>query len=420
MAKLDLLTGMKVVDMSSFLACPVAAKLLGEYGADVIRVENPNGDAIRNMSMTMFRVINGDAPLYDTVNGNKKMVAIDTTKPEGIAILYKLLEDADVFICHLQEKNLKQLGLDYDTLHAKFPGLIVANTTGYGSTGPNANKAGYDGIAYVHHTGMNINTLREGSEPALPYMGQGDIPTGTYLAGGIMAAYIKKLRTGKGEKVSAHLYGAGIWGSMINVLHCQAPYNYHMPELRETHLPTYNLYKTKDEKWMLIQGGYPQAFANLLKCAQVADAEEALAKWPDIRSQMMNAPDVVKYLEGVFAAKTAAEWDPILEMAKIPHDVALSYKEIAEDEAAMAANLLQEVHYDYSNTTIRIPRSPVSFAEAGIPETDLPPLTGADTAEVLKTYGYSDEQIAEMAAAGLVGLGDTWKRPIMGQYPSAK
>ena len=130
MSDLKLLDGVKVVDMSAFVAAPMAAEILAEYGADVVRIEPLTGDGIRGSGMTQ-NIYNGDAPLYDAINGNKRHIAVNTRTAEGMGVLWKLLETADIFICHMREKDMVKLGIDWDTLHAKFPALIYANTTGY-------------------------------------------------------------------------------------------------------------------------------------------------------------------------------------------------------------------------------------------------------------------------------------------------
>ena len=113
-------------------------------------------------------IYNGDAPLYDAINGNKRHIAVNTRTAEGMGVLWKLLETADIFICHMREKDMVKLGIDWDTLHAKFPALIYANTTGYGSTGPLASRGGFDMIAYATRTGLTTDVVPEARIPTCP------------------------------------------------------------------------------------------------------------------------------------------------------------------------------------------------------------------------------------------------------------
>ena len=260
MSKLELLKGMKVIDMASFVAGPTCAKILAEYGADVIRIEALVGDdKTRDLGKNAMGIKNGDLPLYDLVNGNKKQLALDTRRPEGLAILRKLLETADVFVCHLRQANMQRLGLDWETLHRDYPGLIYANVTGYGTKGSYADRGGFDSVAYVSRAGVHFAAEREGTKPYMPFAGQGDLPTGCYLAMGVMAAYINKLRTGVGDMVTANLYGAGIWAGAFPIITAQEPYNVPWPkDPMDTFSPLYNIYKCADGHWVTICGnGWP-------------------------------------------------------------------------------------------------------------------------------------------------------------------
>ena len=132
MAKLDLLAGMKVVDFSSYIAAPTCAKLLGEYGAEVIRIEPKISDSVRFVASQVYGCTDGTNPLYDVINGNKRQICLDTRSPEGKEVLHRLLTEADVCVSNLREAQAKRQGIDFETLHAKYPKLVYANVTGYG------------------------------------------------------------------------------------------------------------------------------------------------------------------------------------------------------------------------------------------------------------------------------------------------
>ena len=367
MAGLKLLEGVKVVDMSAFVAAPMAAEVLAEYGADVVRIEPLTGDGIRGSGMTQ-NIYNGDAPLYDAINGNKRHIAVNTRTAEGMGVLWKLLETADIFICHMREKDMVKLGIDWETLHAKFPALIYANTTGYGSTGPLASRGGFDMIAYATRTGLTTDVVPEGAHPYMPYQAQGDIPTGLYLSIGIMAAYINRLRTGLGDQVSCSLYGSGMMSAMVPILSGQKPYNNLWPKGRENVLPFSCMYRGSDDRWIMVAG-----------------------------------------LDELFATKTVQEWSDILTEEDIPNDICLKFSEVADDPAVLTGNLMKEVEMP-SGEVIKMPRTPVYFREAGAPDPVVAPTVGEHTEDVLKECGYTDEEIKKMAEEKVVGLGDTWDR----------
>ena len=255
MAKLDLLAGMKVVDFSSYIAAPTCAKLLGEYGAEVIRIEPKISDSVRFVASQVYGCTDGTNPLYDVINGNKRQICLDTRSPEGKEVLHRLLSEADVFVSNLREAQAKRQGIDFETLHAKYPKLVYANVTGYGDKGISVGKPGFDATAYHNRSGLSLAALAAGSEPALPYPGLGDIPTGTYLALGVLAAYIKAQRTGEGDFVSVSLYGAGMWSAVSPIVFAQEPYNDKMPKSREGSLGLGRHYKTADDRWFIVNTG---------------------------------------------------------------------------------------------------------------------------------------------------------------------
>lgn len=407
MSDLKLLDGVKVVDMSAFVAAPMAAEILAEYGADVVRIEPLTGDGIRGSGMTQ-NIYNGDAPLYDAINGNKRHIAVNTRTAEGMGVLWKLLETADIFICHMREKDVVKLGIDWDTLHAKFPALIYANTTGYGSTGPLASRGGFDMIAYATRTGLTTDVVPEGAHPYMPYQAQGDIPTGLYLSIGIMAAYINRLRTGLGDQVSCSLYGSGMMSAMVPILSGQKPYNNLWPKGRENVLPFSCMYRGSDDRWIMVAGlqwhkDWPRFVARL------GLDPELVTKYPDYMTALAKSNEIIPMLDELFATKTVQEWSDILTEEDIPNDICLKFSEVADDPAVLTGNLMKEVEMP-SGEVIKMPRTPVYFREAGAPDPVVAPTVGADTEVVLKECGYTDEEIKKMAEEKVVGLGDTWDR----------
>ena len=392
MSDLKLLDGVKVVDMSAFVAAPMAAEILAEYGADVVRIEPLTGDGIRGSGMTQ-NIYNGDAPLYDAINGNKRHIAVNTRTAEGMGVLWKLLETADIFICHMREKDMVKLGIDWDTLHAKFPALIYANTTGYGSTGPLASRGGFDMIAYATRTGLTTDVVPEGAHPYMPYQAQGDIPTGLYLSIGIMAAYINRLRTGLGDQVSCSLYGSGMMSAMVPILSGQKPYNNLWPKGRENVLPFSCMYRGSDDRWIMVAGlqwhkDWPRFVARL------GLDPELVTKYPDYMTALAKSNEIIPMLDELFATKTVQEWSDILTEEDIPNDICLKFSEVADDPAVLTGNLMKEVEMP-SGEVIKMPRTPVYFREAGAPDPVVAPTVGCrhrSRAEGMRLYRRGDQE----------------------------
>lgn len=403
MGKLDLLEGMKVVDFSSYVAGPTCARLLGEYGANVIRIEPRIADSVRFVASQVYGVTNGDNPFYEVINGHKRQLCLDTRSPEGLEVLYRLLEGADVFVCNMREPQAKRAGFDWETLHSKFPKLIYANVTGYGDHGLYAGKPGFDATAYHTRSGLNHAALAAGSEPALPYSGLGDIPTGTYLALGVLAAYTKAQRTGQGEFVTVSLYGSGMWSAVAPIVFAQEPYNDVMPKQRVTSLGLGRHYQTADGRWLMVNTGNWERDWPRFAAATVWEPEltEQVTRHQDVFPRIT---ELAPRFEALFASQSYAYWDELLTKLDIAHELCMNFREIVSDPVAISADLLEEIHYPHSGTNPRIVRSPAQFRLAGLSETELSRTVGEDTVEILSGCGYSPQEIEALRSQKVVGV----------------
>ncbi len=403
MAKLDFLEGMKVVDLSTFVAGPTCGKILGEYGADVVRIEPRIGDSVRYVARQMQGVTNGDNPFYDNINGNKRQLCLETRTPEGLEVLHRLLERADVFLCNMRENVARQSGLDWESLHARYPRLIYANVTGYGYKGPLAGRAGFDNTAYHSRTGLNSATLEPGQTPTAAYTGIGDVPTGTYLAMGVIAAYVKAQRTGRGEFVTASLYGSGMWSEVFPVLFAQEPYGDTYPKDRRDRLLLTQNYRTSDDRWFTLNtGNWEKDWPRLAK--GLGFDPELIHQTARLNDAMPVHRKLAEMVTEAFAQGTYAQWDAMLDELDIAHDLCQTFREVAEDPAAVEADLLQPVHYEHSGTDVRLVRSPVQFRLAGAPDTEPARNVGEDTLAVLQEYGYTPEEIQALRDKRIVGV----------------
>lgn len=402
MAKLDFLEGMKVVDLSTFVAAPVCAKILGEYGAQVIRVEPKIGDSVRYVARQVVGVTNGDNPFYDTINGNKRQICVDTRRPEGLAILHRLLANADVFVCNMRADQAARSGLDWESVHAKYPRIVYANVTGYGTKGPFAGRAGFDNTAFYSRTGLNSAGQEPDQPPTASYTGIGDIPTGTYLAMGVIAAYVKALRTGRGEFVTASLYASGMWSEVYPVTFAQAPYCDKYPKPREARLLLTQNYQDCDGRWFTLNTGNWEKDWPKLGRGLGLD-EDLVSRTSRLNDAMPVHQTLYELVRDAFLKAPYAHWDPLLIELDISHDLCQTYAEVITDPVAVGADLLQPVRYETSGSEIRLVRSPVQFG-MGPAETELARKVGQDTLDVLKEYGYTDADIASLREDGVIGV----------------
>ena len=198
------LDGVKIVDLSTYIAAPSCGRILASYGADVIKVESPKGDDLRKAQVSYGYPAETDEYSWgmDVQNANKKGLCLNLRTPEGIEAMYKLLETADVFLTNNRVQALVKMGLDWDTLHAKFPRLIHASILGYGENGPLKDKPGFDYTAYFSRGGIANSLMEKGTAPAVPVSGFGDDYAGIALSSGICAALYRQAKTGQGERVT--------------------------------------------------------------------------------------------------------------------------------------------------------------------------------------------------------------------------
>ena len=392
------LEGIKVVELAAVVAAPTAGRLLADFGAEVIKVEAPNGDVLRNVGeMHWMPVEDGNNPLFDNFNTGKKLTAIDLKNKDGMEVLFRLLEDADVFISNTRMKSLMKMGLDYESLKARFPRLIYAHFSGFGLTGPDKDRPGYDTTAFWMRTGAAGDGVLEGDFPARMSYAFGDIATGSYFLNGILAAIIGRERSGQGTLVETSLYNSGIWMSSPYVINTQPAYGHKLPQTR------YEPWNPFSDYYLCADGKYIAPIAKLYQkdrpmLAEVFDIPW-LAEDPDLATigTMKRAgkePAVVKAIEESIAKKTSDEWIEIFEKLDIPYETVHRIADIVDDPHAWANGYLETVHYPDSDTVVPVP--PVKFSEYGRREHTILGAVGADTVEVLTAAGYTEEEIAEL------------------------
>ena len=220
MANMRPLEGVKIVELSTYVAASSCGRMLADFGADVIKVEAPSGDGFRNFPRAYKSPCTEDCnPLFDTLNAGKKSLVLNLKTEEGMKIFHRMLAEADVFMTNTRNQSLVPMGLDYETLRVKYPRLVIANLVAYGEKGDEVNRPGYDTMAlwtrgcFTH----DISVDNEGHYcPTIPMMGAGDIACAMGLMGAIVSALYAREKTGQGDRVSISLYGTALWlGSII-------------------------------------------------------------------------------------------------------------------------------------------------------------------------------------------------------------
>ena len=405
------LAGLKVIELSTFIAVPACARFFADQGADVIKIEAKGGDAVRWNGTSEGR---SDSPYenttFDLENANKRGIVLDLKSAEGKEILFQLLADADVFLTNWRPQALEKAGLTYEILHGRFPRLVYGTLTGYGDKGPDRDLPGYDFTAFWARGGI-MDSLRQKDEwPINLAPGMGDHITGMLLASGVMAALFSAQRTGIGERVCINLLHTSIWDQGIMLQAAQyTEYGQKYPISRRTADNPFNCaYRTSDGRFMQISMPpfdvfYPKFMPLIGRADLVGNPRYTM---DNITANKLHA-EFIDILTEAFEQKTVAEWDRILTENDIPHAVLQSWEEALEDPQAWANDVYYEMDYPTGNRRVLV-RQPVFIGDE-LPDYKMAPLLGEHSEEILRGLGYDDAQLEKLHAAGVYHTWDDLK-----------
>ncbi|MDH3219042.1 MAG: CoA transferase [Gammaproteobacteria bacterium] len=394
------LIGLKVIELAHIMAGPVCGQLLADMGADVIKVEKaPDGDDTRRM---VPPEVDGESAAFMILNRNKRGTAINLKSAAGKDVVRRLLSDADVVIENYRVGTMERLGLGYEALRQLNPGLIYCQITGFGRTGPYADRPGFDLIAQGMSGLMSVTGEGAGRPPIKAGVPVGDISAGMLAAMGILAAYIHRLKTGEGQLVDTSLLEGSIantaWVSAIFLATGISP-----QALGSAHpmAAPYQALQTADG-WINI-GAANQA--NWLRLVEVIDMPELAddSRFVDNAMRMKNLTALVEILSERFKQRRTVDWLARLEAVGVPASPVLSIGDMLEDPQVIARDMVVEVPHSRLGQT-RALGSPVKFSLTPTRISRGAPLLGEHTREILAEYGYDNGEIEALAAAGDVIL----------------
>lgn len=393
------LEGIKVIELATVVAAPTAGRMLCAYGAEVIKVETRYGDEMRHAGEWEQVVCEMDKnPLFAIQNSGKRLTSIDLKNPEGKEAFLKLLDGADIFLTNVRLPSLGRLGLDYETLHERYPSLIYAHFSGFGVKGPDAAKPGFDSTAFWLRNGPLADWQAPGSFPFTPTYAFGDMATSSAFFSGILMAVIGREKTGKGTFVSTSLMASGIWCNAIGVVSHQKQFagDRVNDPLRPSD-PFSHFYKCGDGRYIGVfdneYGRDLPKFAKLLGMEDILDdprcaSLEALAKTDAV-------VEVVTRLNELFLTRPSAEWIKLLEENNISCELMRRLSDVSSDEQAIANGFIEEVEFK-DGLKVMMPCPPVKFSDYVTRPYTPAGVLGADTDSVFAELGYSAEDIARM------------------------
>jgi crotonobetainyl-CoA:carnitine CoA-transferase CaiB-like acyl-CoA transferase len=402
----DLLSGLRVIDAASFIAGPVAATILADLGADVIKIEPPHGDPYRHRTGGPGVPESPYNYRWIVDNRTKRGLALDLRPASGREVLQRLVARADVYVTNNPLDSRGRLGTRWEDLAPLNPRLIYASITAYGERGHEAPLTGYDATALWARTGlMDLVKPAPDSAPARSLPGMGDHPTGVALFGAIMTALYRRERTGRGSMVSTSLLANGLW---MNAIQVQAALSGARVEPRppreEAASALANLYRCGEGRWFLlnvIDDG--KDWEALLRATERPDLADD-PRFATTSARRVHAHALIAVLDDVFAARPWSEWQAILTRHMLTHGAVASVHDAQHDRQMTDSGALVPMDDPRAGAPLTV-SSPLWLEGVKKVPPRLAPELGEHSVEILREVGYDDDAIERLLASGVVVQG---------------
>ena len=381
-----LLEGIRIIDAASFIAGPSAATIMGDFGAEVIKIEPPMGDSLRNLIANGRMPEGPDDYCWQLTSRNKKSVSLDLKKDSAHRILMDLINSADVFITNMPFPIRKKLKITAEDICSNNEKLIYASLTGYGEVGPDADRTAYDSMAWWARSGL-MDFVRPSSSASVAWStpGMGDHPTGVALYGAIMTALYRRQQTGKGGEVSTSLMANGAWSNGVFIQ--AALMDVEFPDRSEPlpRHPFYDFYKTKDKREFAL--GLINATREWPKLALAIDRADLLTDDRFVDEEILeNLDDLRRELSSVFSTKTLNEINDLLRNAGVTYGVLGRTTDHKNDTQFLETETLVKLKHEGFEDLLTI-NSPITIKDEKKKEAYRAPVVGEHTREVLDEMG---------------------------------
>jgi crotonobetainyl-CoA:carnitine CoA-transferase CaiB-like acyl-CoA transferase len=395
------LSGIRVVELASFVAAPAAGALLADLGAEVVKVEVPWGEIYRH-SLPRFAGYESDfglAPHFHMDNRGKRSVALDLALPAAVDALRRLVDRGDVFLTNMLPVRLARLGLDPDELRKRRPELIVARLSGFGPVGPEANSPAFDYSSYWARTGFMSMLHEPDAPPAFQRPGMGDHTAALALVTGILSALRQRDRGEPGQVIDVSLQHIGFYvtgnDTAMTLVTGQTPPRH---DRRAARNPLWNHYPTQDGRWIFLVMIESDRYWPELVRAVGLEALERDERFKGAVERYRNSRELIRMLDEVFRSKPLSEWTEILARHRLIWAPVLTLAEAVDDPQAEAFGSFPMVEHP-AQGRFRTVAPPLRMSGHTLHGTTPAPELSADTEAVLREVGVSEEDITLLLAA---------------------
>jgi len=401
MANDNIFSGLKVVDLASFVAAPGAAVILSDFGADVIKVESPSGDGWRQAHRVPPQPQAADPYQWHLNNRNKRGVTLDLKSPGAQPVLERLVKWADVLIVNTPHPARRKLKLEYDDVVKWNPRLIYADLTGFGDKGPDADLPGFDITSYWARSGLLALTRDAGAPPTWPVGGSGDNATATGLYAAIVTALYRRERTGRGSRVTTSLLAEGIWSASVSIQGALSGAKFFgLHDRKNPANAALNVYRASDGTWfvLIIE---PQKLEAVAKGIGRTDLLTD-PRFSDPAKLMANMSQLTAILDEVFASEPMDHWYDVFSGLHVTFGAVRDPQQVVDDPQVRANDIIVPLEGAGGKITSTI-SSPFQIDGVAKAPARRAPELGEHNDEVLRDLGFSAGEIEGLRAGGVLG-----------------
>ncbi|WP_418319834.1 CaiB/BaiF CoA transferase family protein [Piscinibacter sakaiensis] len=394
------LHGIRVLDLTSYLMGPFATQILGDMGAEVIKVEPPEGDLVRAIGPMPAPGLGG---MFMQINRNKRSIVLDLKQPSGRAAVLRLAAHADIFVYNVRPQAMARLGLSYDAVSAVNPGVVYIGAVGFGQDGPYAALPALDDLMQGMVAIPSLFERAGGDGPRYAPLAMADRHVGVALVNAALGGLVHKLRTGEGQAIEVPMFetmAQGVLGDHLMGSSFDPPLG----------PPGYTRHLSRDRRPFRTADGHVCAF--LINDRHWQSLLEAVGepermhdpRFANLQARTTNSVEVYGYLETLFRTQTTAHWLELLRKADVPSGPLHSLESLLQDEHLNAVGFFERHEHPSAGTVVSL-RSPSSWSRTPLEVTRLAPRLGEHSAEILSEAGYSASDIAAMVASGATACG---------------